>query len=62
VIEIIFNIPGMGLEIYEATLANDYPTIVAVFTIFGFFTLLFNLLADLAYAAADPRIQFESKK
>ena len=62
VIEIIFNIPGMGLEIYEATLANDYPTIVAVFTLFGFFTLLFNLLADVAYALADPRIQFQSKK
>ena len=58
VIEIIFGIPGMGLEIYEATLANDYPTIVAVFTLFGFLTLLFNLLADIAYSWADPRIRF----
>jgi len=58
IIESIFSIPGMGQEIYEAILNNDYPVIVAVFTLTGILTILGYLVADVLYALADPRISF----
>jgi len=58
IIETIFALPGMGREIYEAILNYDYPVIVAVFTIFGFLTLVGYLVADILYAVADPRISY----
>jgi peptide/nickel transport system permease protein len=61
IIETIFSIPGMGLEIYESILNYDYPMIVAVFSIFGFLTLFGYLLSDILYAVADPRIKFTAK-
>ncbi len=62
VIETIFSIPGMGLEIYESIIANDYPMIVTLFTLFGFLTMLGFLLADIGYALADPRIHYSGTK
>ena len=62
IIETIFSIPGMGKEIYQSILNYDYPMIVAVFTVFGFLTLSSYLLADVAYALADPRIRYSSGK
>jgi peptide/nickel transport system permease protein len=61
-IETIFSIPGMGLEIYESIITNDYPMIVTLFTFFGFLTMLGYLMADIGYALADPRIRFNARK
>ncbi|MES1223207.1 MAG: ABC transporter permease, partial [Bacteroidota bacterium] len=58
ILETIFTLPGMGLETYTAIQNQDYPVIVAVFTLTGFMTLLGTLLADILYAFADPRISF----
>ncbi len=55
--ETIFSIPGMGRLFYEAVMARDYPVVMALVTIGAGLTLLGNLLADLAYAYADPRIR-----
>jgi peptide/nickel transport system permease protein len=57
IMETIFSIPGMGRLFYEAVMARDYPVIMALVTIGAGLTLLGNLLADLAYASADPRIR-----
>ncbi len=61
IIETIFSIPGMGLEIYQSILNYDYPMIVAVFTIFGVLTLVGYLFADIMYAVVDPRISYGKK-
>lgn len=61
-LEAVFSIPGMGLEIYESTLSKDYPMIVALFTLFGLFTMLGYLLADIGIALVDPRIRFSQKE
>jgi peptide/nickel transport system permease protein len=61
IIETIFAIPGMGREIYEAILSYDYPVIVAVFTIFGFLTLVGYLVSDILYALVDPRISYSKR-
>ena len=55
--ETIFSIPGMGRLFYEAVMARDYPVVMALVTIGAVLTMLGNFLADLAYAAADPRIR-----
>ncbi len=56
IIEIIFDIPGMGSYIFDAILMRDYNVIMATTLIAAVLTLVGFLLADLACAAADPRI------
>lgn len=55
--ESIFAIPGMGKLFYDAVLMRDFPVIMGILTIGAVLTLIGNLLADLAYAWADPRIR-----
>lgn len=62
ILETIFSIPGMGQEIYQAIFNQDYPVVIAVFTITGVLTLFAYLLADIFYSIADPRISFSKKK
>jgi peptide/nickel transport system permease protein len=61
IVESIFSIPGMGMLAFEAILSRDIPVIMAISTIAAFLTLLGILLADLAYALADPRIRLEAR-
>ena len=61
VLETVFNIPGLGLETYESILSKDYPTIVALFTIYGFLTMLGYLISDVLSAALNPRINLVEK-
>lgn len=57
IFESIFGIPGMGQLFYMSVMSRDYPTIMGVLVIGAFLTLLGNLLADVSYAVADPRIR-----
>lgn len=59
IIESIFSIPGMGRLAFEAVTTRDYDVVMAVSTIAGVLNLAGLLLADIAYAIADPRICFE---
>tara|TARA_B100000900_G_scaffold415986_1_gene448310 strand:- start:5179 stop:6699 length:1521 start_codon:yes stop_codon:yes gene_type:complete len=59
VIEYIFSIPGMGMEIFNAIEGRDYPVVIAFFTIAGFLTMLGYLVSDILYAVVDPRISFK---
>ena len=59
IFESIFSIPGMGRLFYESVMARDYPVIMGVLVIGAALTLLGNLLADVSYAAVDPRIKYE---
>ncbi len=59
IIEVIFSIPGMGVEVYNAILNYDYPMIITVFTLSGFLTMVGYLVADLLYAVVDPRISYK---
>lgn len=60
--ETIFSIPGMGRLFYEAVMARDYPVIMALVTIGAVLTLIGNLLADVGYAIADPRIRVSGQQ
>ncbi len=57
IFESIFGIPGMGQLFYMSVMSRDYPTIMGVLVIGAFLTLVGNLLADISYAVADPRIR-----
>lgn len=59
IFESIFSIPGMGRLFYESVMARDYPVIMGVLVIGAALTLMGNLLADISYAAVDPRIKLE---
>lgn len=59
IFETIFAWPGMGRLGYQSILARDYPVLMGVAVIAALLTLLGNLLADLAYAWADPRIRYK---
>jgi len=56
VVEIIFNIPGMGWEAYKAVNQNDYPMVYAVVLLGAIMTLTGSLIADILYRWANPRL------
>jgi peptide/nickel transport system permease protein len=58
VTETMFAYPGMGKLIYDAILNNDYNLALAGLLLATAMTLIANLAADVAYAAADPRISY----
>lgn len=55
--ETIFAIPGMGKLFFDAVLMRDFPVIMGILTIGSALTLVGNLIADIAYAWADPRVR-----
>ena len=57
--ETIFSWPGIGLWIYEAIQARDYPIVQGATLFIATVFVLVNLLTDLCYAAVDPRITYE---
>ena len=58
VVETIFAIPGIGRLGLESVFVRDYPVILSVNVMGAAAVLVGNLLADVAYALADPRIRF----
>lgn len=57
VVESLFNYPGMGQLFWQAALKRDYPILLGVTLIISIATVLGSLVADLLYAAADPRVR-----
>jgi hypothetical protein len=56
-IETVFQWPGMGLLFITAVTGRDAPVIVAVGLLLTVGVLVANLLTDLAYTIADPRVR-----
>ena len=57
--ETIFQWPGMGLLAMRAVNARDYPLVLGVILVTAVMVLISNLISDLCYAIADPRIRFK---
>jgi peptide/nickel transport system permease protein len=55
VMEIVFSYPGVGLTLYNAVTADDYPLLQGIFLVISFAVLAACLLADIVYFFADPR-------
>jgi ABC-type dipeptide/oligopeptide/nickel transport system permease component len=58
-VELIFAVPGLALAGITAFRSRDYPVILAVTVIGGFFIIMANLLVDLGYGLLDPRVRYE---
>lgn len=59
VTERIFNIPGVGYQLFQGILLQDGPTVVAIVSILVIIYLVCNLVVDILYAVLDPRIRYE---
>jgi microcin C transport system permease protein len=59
IVETIFSIPGMGRLLVESISLKDREVVLAITLVSGLLSLAGNLLADLLYAVADPRVTFD---
>lgn len=60
-IEIIFNLDGLGYLGYEAVRSRDYPIMFGTLYVFTLIGLITQLVSDLMYTIVDPRIDFEAR-
>ncbi len=58
VVEYLFQFPGLGMKTHEAYMSGDYPVLFFILMLAAALAILGNLIADLLYAWADPRIRF----
>jgi peptide/nickel transport system permease protein len=56
--ETVFNYPGMGLLFWNAAQYHDYPTLLGFTVVVATVTVIGSLLADILYAAVDPRVRY----
>lgn len=56
--ETVFNYPGMGLLTTNAATQNDVPLLLGTTFVAAIATVAGNLIADLLYAVADPRVRY----
>ncbi len=61
IIEQIFALPGLGQLLLQAINTRDYVVVQACVVLFAVVTVAANLMADLLYAALDPRIRYGSR-
>ena len=62
IIESIFALPGLGQLFYAAVMARDYTMIMGNLVLGAVLTLAGNLLADIGYGLADPRIRADGER
>lgn len=55
--ESVFNYPGVGLLFWTSAESRDYPTLLALTLVVAIFTVLGNLIADIAYSLVDRRVR-----
>jgi len=57
VVEAVFNLPGSGRYLVQGAIDRDYPLVMGMILVYGVFTLICNLVADLLYGWLDPRVR-----
>jgi oligopeptide transport system permease protein len=55
----IFNVPGIGGEVFQAVRTQEGPIVVGIVTALVLIFIVSNLVVDLLYAVLDPRIRYE---
>ena len=58
-IETVFSIPGIGRYLVDGVLKRDFPVVQGTVLVLAVTFVVVNMLVDLLYAAADPRIKYE---
>jgi peptide/nickel transport system permease protein len=57
VVEVVFNLPGLGRLLVGSVAARDYPTVQFLILVSVIFASVINLLVDLTYVILDPRVR-----
>lgn len=57
VVEKIFNLPGLGKFFVISALQRDYTVVMGMVIVYALLILVLNLIADMIYAALDPRVR-----
>lgn len=57
--ETIFSLPGVGLSVFEAITARDFPVIQGFVIVIAFIYVFFNFVVDVSYGFLDPRIRLD---
>lgn len=57
VVEAVFGLPGSGRYLVQGAIDRDYPLVMGMILVYGVFTLVCNLVADLVYCWLDPRVR-----
>ncbi len=58
-VETVFNWPGIGYELVQSVLAQDYPLIQFMFFLIAAMVILLNAVVDVLYGVIDPRVSVE---
>ena len=53
----MFGLPGSGRYLVQGAINRDYTLVMGMILVYGVFTLLCNLIADLLYGWLDPRVR-----
>jgi peptide/nickel transport system permease protein len=59
IIEIVFNVPGVGRLLINSVSRRDYPIMQGIILVSAMIYLLASLIVDLLYSVLDPRIKYE---
>ncbi len=59
-IETVFAWPGIGRLAFDSLFQRDYNLLLAVFFVSSVMVVIFNLIADMLYSVADPRIELQT--
>jgi oligopeptide transport system permease protein len=59
VVETLFSLPGSGRYLVQGAINRDYSLVMGMIVVYGSFTLVCNLIADLVYSWLDPRVRHE---
>jgi oligopeptide transport system permease protein len=59
VVETIFGIPGIGRYFVNGAVDRDYTLVMGVVIYYAAFVIMLNLMADILYAALDPRVRLD---
>jgi oligopeptide transport system permease protein len=57
IVESVFGLPGSGRYLVQGAIDRDYPLVMGMILVYGSFTLVCNLVADLFYGWLDPRVR-----
>jgi peptide/nickel transport system permease protein/oligopeptide transport system permease protein len=55
----VFNVPGVGLNLFRSVKVGDGPLVVGIVSVLVVVYLVINLIVDIMYAVLDPRIRYE---
>jgi peptide/nickel transport system permease protein len=61
-IETVYQLPGLGQEMYRALTTADLPVIMGVVLVVSVAVTIANLIADILYCAIDPRVRLHGRR